>query len=207
MEILRLSETGFEKAAAKAAEVLKKGGIVLYPTDTLYGLGVDATNEKAILALKELKGREKKKPISIIVSSVEDIPIYAHMNEIAKSLAAHFFPGALTLVMPGTENISKELMLNDAIGVRIPADPFCAALAQTFGKPFTTTSANKSGRETPRTVQEVLQQFGNHAHDIALAIDAGPKDGAKPSTVVLCVSETAHILREGAILREVLQIP
>lgn len=202
MEILRLDETGAEAAALKAASVLRKGGLVLFPTDTLYGLAADATNPEALARLRELKGREKKKPISVIVPDIEAIGAYAVMNEVSRCLADRFLPGALTLVMRATEKMPRELQLNGAIGIRIPDDPFCIALARAFGKPYTATSANKSGRETPATIRDVLVQFGHEVNGIALAIDGGDRNGKKPSTVVTTVDGVAYVLREGALSRE-----
>lgn len=205
MEILRLSETSIEEAAKKAAKVLAKGGLVLFPTDTLYGIAADATNPKALTLLRTLKGREKKKPISIIVPNIASIETYAVFNDATRSLAERFLPGALTLVMQATNRIPEELLLNNAIGIRIPNDPFCLALARAFGKPYTATSANKSGRETPPSVRDVLSQFGHEVNDIALAIDDGDRNGKKPSTVVTTVDGVPYVLREGAIpSREIL---
>ncbi|MES2931685.1 MAG: L-threonylcarbamoyladenylate synthase [Patescibacteria group bacterium] len=199
MEILRLRETSIEDAARKAAHVLKKGGLVLFPTDTLYGIAADATNPKAVALLRTLKGREKKKPISVIVPDVASIERYAVTNDASRVLAERFLPGALTLVLRAKNTIPEELLLNGAIGIRIPDDPFCLALARTFGKPYTATSANKSGRETPASVREVLMQFGHEVNDIALAIDDGDRYGKKPSTVVTTVDGVPYVLREGAI--------
>lgn len=202
MEIVRLSETSIEEAAKKAAKVLAKGGLVLFPTDTIYGLAVDVTNPRALAKLRELKGREKKKPISIIVPDIASIGTYAVLNYAAHSLAERFLPGALTLVMEATQQIPEEIQLNGAIGIRIPDDAFCLALARAFGKPYTATSANKSGRETSASVREVLMQFGHEVNDIALAIDDGDRNGKKPSTVVTTVDGVPYMLREGAISRE-----
>jgi len=202
MEILRLSEVSIEQAAQKAALVLKKGGLVLFPTDTIYGLAADATNPKALAKLRELKGREKKKPISIVVPDIASISTYAVMNDEAKSLAERFLPAALTLVMQATGSIPEELQLNGAIGIRIPNDAFCLALARAFGKPYTATSANKSGRETPASVRDVLMQFGHEVNEIALAVDDGDRNAKKPSTVVTTVDGSIYILREGEISRD-----
>lgn len=204
MEVLLLSETGVENAATKAAQVLKNGGMVLFPTDTLYGLAVDVTNPKALQRLRDLKGREKKKPISVIVSGVEAISAYAQMNDTARRLAERFLPGALTLVLPATSKIPQEVTLNGSIGLRVPDDAFCLALACAFGKPYTATSANKSGRETPATVSEVIAQFGHVATEIALAIDDGDRKGRTGSTVVTTVDGVPYVLREGAITKEML---
>ncbi len=202
MEMLALTEAGIGKAAEKAARILAKGGVVLFPTDTVYGLAADATNPKALATLREIKGREKKKPISVIVPSVASIPTYAVMDDAARALADRFLPGALTLVLAATPRIPKELTLAGKVGIRIPDDPFCLALAKAFGRPYTATSANRSGRETAATVQEAILQFGDHAHDIGLVIDAGPHGGKKASTVVTIVDGVPRILREGAISPE-----
>lgn len=205
MEILRLSETSVEDAAKKAAKILAKGGLVLFPTDTLYGIAADATNPRALAKLRELKGREKKKPISVIVPDTASIERYADLNDASRMLADRFLPGALTLVLRAKDTIPNELLLNGAIGLRIPDDPFCLALARAFGKPYTATSANKSGRETPGTIREVLMQFGRDVNDIALAIDDGDRHDKKPSTVVTTVDGVPYVLREGAIpSREIL---
>jgi L-threonylcarbamoyladenylate synthase len=161
---------------------------------------VPLTEKIDMLALlRTLKGREKKKPISIIVPDIVSIETYAIFNDTTRSLAERFLPGALTLVMQATNRIPEELLLNGAIGIRIPNDPFCLALARAFGKPYTATSANKSGRETPGTIRDVLMQFGHEVNDIALAIDDGDRNGKKPSTVVTTVDGVPYVLREGAI--------
>ncbi|MDP3402902.1 MAG: L-threonylcarbamoyladenylate synthase, partial [bacterium] len=166
------------------------------------GLAADATNPKALALLRELKGREKKKPISVIVPDIASIERYAITNDASRLLAERFLPGALTLVLSAKNTIPEELLLNGAIGIRIPDDPFCLALACAFGKLYTATSANKSGRETPATVREVLMQFGHQVNDIALAIDDGDRNGRKPSTVVTTVDGVPYVLREGAISKE-----
>lgn len=202
MEMLTLTDAGIGKAAEKAARILANGGVVLFPTDTVYGLAADATNPRALAKLREIKGREKKKPISVVVPSIASIPTYAVMDDTARSLADRFLPGAITLVLKATPNIPSELTLAGKVGIRIPDDAFCLALANAFGKPYTATSANRSGRETPSSVKEAILQFGHHAHDIDLVIDAGPHDGKKPSTVVTTVDGAPYVLREGAISRE-----
>ena len=95
-------------------------------------------------------------------------------------------------------------MLNGAIGIRIPNEPFCLELAKAFGRPFTTTSANKAGQGTPRTAQEVMYHFSQQLPQIALIIDGGPRLSPTPSTVVSCVGDTPYVLREGALSREAL---
>lgn len=136
MKFIRVAEVGVETAAKEAARVLRSGGIVLYPTDTLYGLGVDALNPVAIEKLRHLKGREKKKPMSIIVPDVPTLQVYANLSDEASALAHKLLPGALTLVLPAKLSIPASLTLHGTIGVRIPNDPFALALAKAFGGPL-----------------------------------------------------------------------
>lgn len=204
MEFIELSNSNVKETAARAASALSEGGIVLYPTDTIYGLGVDATNHAALVRLKELKGRDKKKPISVIMPDLATIERYAVLGGAARKLAEKFLPGALTLVLPVRDAAFSEITLNNAIGIRIPDDEFCRALSQAFGKPFTSTSANRAGRETARHTNEVLAQFGDRMSEVALVVDGGERKNELPSTVVSCIGETPHVLREGALSREAL---
>lgn len=201
MELIRLTEKNLHEAARRAADALRKGGIVAYPTDTMYGLAVDPWNASAVLALKELKGREKKKPISVIVPDVHHIGECAEVTDTAKALAEKFLPGALTLVLKA-KRMPSDITLNGNIGIRIPNDPFCLALAKAYGKPFTTTSANKAGMAVPEDVDGIMREFAHDLHQIALIVDDGPRRSRFPSTVVTCVTDTPHVLREGAITRK-----
>lgn len=201
MEILNLKEVALIEAAQRAAEALANGEIILYPTDTVYGLGVDATDKDAIAALRDLKGRDERKPILIMLPSVDSIEEYAEMNGTAWTLAERFLPGPLTLVLPAKKTISYDLTFNRTIGIRIPNDPFCLALATVFGKPITSTSANRSEQEVLSTVPDIIEQFGYLADSISLSIDAGERTGGVPSTIVSCTEGGYSVLREGAITR------
>lgn len=200
MEVITLDGKNTEAAARKAADVLKKGGIVAYPTDTVYGLAVDPWNPVAVEALKSLKGRERKKPISVIVPDVHHISACAEMNEAARTFAEKFLPGPLTLVMTA-KRMPPDIMLQGTIGVRVPNDPFCLALARAFGHPYTTTSANKTGIGVPGTVEELMRHFGRELPKIALIIDGGPREGKVPSTVVSFIGPTPYVLREGVLTK------
>ncbi len=206
MKFIRVAEVGVEMAAKEAARVLCSGGIVLYPTDTLYGLGVDALNPIAIEKLRHLKGREKKKPMSIIVPDIATLQTYANLSDEASALAHKHLPGALTLVLPAKPPIPASLTLHGTIGVRIPNDPFALALAKVFGGPYTATSANRAGHPTQSTSMEIISHFGHASHGIDLVIDDGPRAAGVPSTVVRCTDNTPVVLREGALSREELGI-
>ncbi len=202
MKFLHISDVGQEAAVAEAARALSVGGIVLYPTDTLYGLGVDALNEEAIERLRHLKGRERRKPVSILVADVGALSEHGELHSDARALAERHMPGALTLVVQAKPHIPESLTLNNAIGMRVPNDPFALALARAFGKPFTATSANLAGHRTHSQPMDIVVALGSNTHLVDLVIDDGPRDGEYPSTVVLYTGEQPLILRPGLLSRE-----
>ncbi len=202
MEIVKVEELGIDAAAARAADVISKGGIVAYPTDTLYGLGVNALDADALRRLKELKGREEGKPISIMVPSAEAISWHAELTPGARVLAEKFLPGPLTLVVPAKDHLPKELAPDGTVGIRVPDDAFTRAFSAMSEYPITSTSANLAGMETPHTVRDLLAHFGPKMGDIDLYIDDGPRSGGVGSTVVSCLSTLPVLLREGAISKK-----
>lgn len=201
MKILRIADVGHQHAVEEAARVLQAGGIVLYPTDTLYGFGVDIRNSEAVERLLLLKGRERKKPISVIVPSVAVMHEHAVLHERAEALAQTHLPGALTLVLAAREHIPESITLNGALGLRIPDDTVVLALAKAFNAPFTATSANLSGHPTAHVVMDIIINMGPSADLIDLVLDDGPRSGGVPSTVVLYTGETPLVLRDGALSR------
>lgn len=202
MEIIRLTEERMRSALERARDVLARGGIVLYPTDTLYGLAVDAHNPGALARLRLLKGRETKKPISIVAHSVEALDAYVTWNDIARDLAARHLPGGLTLVLPARPAVPLDVQLIGQVGVRVPEDVFSRALATIYGGVFTATSANRSGETTQGTVNDILTQFGPRITEIDLVIDDGERAGGIGSTVVTFRNGTPYVVREGVISRE-----
>ncbi len=206
MEIIRLGETSISAAAKKAAQALRAGQLIIYPTDTIYGLGADAANPVALKRLRDVKGRETKKPISVIVPDIDLIEKYAQLSGPAEMLIERFLPGPLTLILPAKPTIEEEITLNGGIGIRFPNDLFCQTLARSFGKPFTSTSANLSGLHVATTIQGILDQLKDKSHDIGLVIDAGERAEGVPSTVVSCMGKTPIILREGVLSRDTLGI-
>lgn len=204
MEILRLSDVGVAVAATKAAAVLRSGGLVVYPTDTLYGLGAAMDSAEAIKKLHAIKSRSDQKFLSFIVPDVSMIERYAYMNEAALSLATSFLPGPLTLKLEAKDSVPASVAHDGAIRIRIPDDIFALALARTFGEPFSATSANISGEPTPSTIEGIVAQFGERIGDIDLLIDDGPRAGGIPSTIVSCVENRLAVIREGALSKEAL---
>lgn len=192
---------------AEAVAVLRAGGVILYPTDTLYGLGADALSDSALAKVRAIKGREEKKPIHAIVSDLHMAAEYGEVNEMALALASAYMPGPLTLILKKKEGIETGIMKGmKTVGIRMPNNQFCLDLARLFGRPYTTTSANLSGMPPERSPDKILTQLGEQAECIDLVIDAGdpPAGGAErlPSTIVDVSSGEAKVLREGAILVE-----
>lgn len=202
MEILTVSNIGIEAAVTRAAEILARGGLIVYPTDTLYGIGVNALDAAAVTRLRQVKAREAKKPLSVLASSLEEIRKHAEVSDLARAIAERHLPGALTLVLPAKPHIPAYLTHLGGTSFRVPRDEFSLELAHTAEHPVTATSANRAGMMTPSTIQDIIAHFGNDIQHIDLCIDDGPRDGGRASTVVSFVTDPPHIIREGAISRE-----
>ncbi len=176
--------------------MLRRGGLVAFPTDTVYGLAADYTNPEAIAGLFAAKGRDMNKAIAVLVGGVEQLDaITPGLSQAAGSLAARFWPGALTLVVTRRPELPDELSTLPTIGVRMPNHPFALQLLRAVG-PLAVTSANRSGDENPLTAEDVLDQLGGR---IDLLLDGGKCPGGVPSTVVDCTVPDVKILRQGAI--------
>lgn len=200
MEQITLNSETMAEAVRKAAEVLKTGRAVLYPTDTLYGLGADAFSNAAVDNIYEIKGRNEKKPIHCIVADMGMAGEYADISNDALLLAKEFFPGALTLILKKKPNVQTGIARNiSTIGIRIPSNDFCIALAREFGRPFTGTSANAAGELPQRSIKETFSQLGSPSEIIDLVVDAGELPASLPSTVVDLSGRRPVILREGEI--------
>ncbi len=202
MEIAHLDK-GLGECVLKASGVLRTGGVIIYPTDTLYGLGADALSDEAVAKIYAIKGRDGGKPMHAVFSDLKMVEEYAEVNDAARKLAERFLPGALTLVLKKKPAFNTGIVRDmETIGVRIPDNEFCLELARTYGKPFTATSANKSGDVTEASVEKILSQLGESARLVDLAIDSAVFPMRPPTTVVSVVSGAPSILREGAISSE-----
>ena len=201
METIRLGDVGIAAAALRAAASLRAGGVVLYPTDTLYGLGADALSDEAVAKVKRIKRRDERKPIHTIVADMKMVERYAVMNKTARLLAKHLWPGPLTLILEKKASVHSGIARGlETFGVRIPDNEFCLALAREFGKPYTGTSANKSGYTPMRSIADILAQLGDAACEIGIVVDAGDLPSSAPSSVIDVRTNNPVILREGAIL-------
>jgi len=177
--------------------------IILYPTETLYALGVNALDVASVQKLYALKGRDGNKPASWLVRSIEDVEKYAEVGEVAAKIAKQFLPGALTLVLKSRDSIPIWATAEDCtIGFRISSDQHAQNLIakhmEEHKTPLTCTSANVSGAPTLQTPTEILQQFGAKSREITSIIDDGPRKSLA-TTIVRVVDDTVTILREGDI--------
>ena len=199
MHVAKL-ENDVSKAVMIAANVLRQKGVIIFPTDTLYGLGTDALSNETVAKIYAIKGRNDGKPIHGIFSDLAMIERYAIVNDIGRKLAEKFFPGPLTLIFKKKEGIDTGIARGiESIGVRIPKNDFCIELALWFDTPITATSANISDQEPQRSIEKIIEQLGERAKLVDLAIDAGELPPSLPSTVVNVISGTPVVLREGAI--------
>ncbi len=198
METRRLSAED-PQAIQQAVEVLRSGGLVAYPTDTVYGLAALLHDPAAIDRLYEVKGRDNSKAIAVLVGETGQLASVAlELSKCARKLAKQFWPGALTLVVPRHPSLPDNLSPLPTVGVRMPDHPFARALLRQSGA-LATTSANLSGQPSPQTAGEVQAQLGGR---IELLIDGGACPGGVPSTVVDCTAPDPKILRQGAISEE-----
>jgi len=174
---------------------LKKGEIVVYPTDTIYGLGADIFNEEAVKKVYEVKNRPLSMPLSISLSSIDEIGEYAIMNEMAEKVANSFMPGPITIILKKRECV-PDIVASDKIGIRVPDCEIAREIAGNIK--ITATSANVHGGKEPCTVEEAKKQLGEK---VALYIDGGRLPGI-PSTIVDLSEGKIKILREGEIKRD-----
>jgi L-threonylcarbamoyladenylate synthase len=195
-EILPAQDPGM---LARALAVLRKGGLVAFPTDTVYGVGALAFNGAAVGSIYVAKDRPVEKAIPVLIGEPNDLTkVSLEVPEAAIRLAARFWPGPLTLVVPKHPNLPETVSGTPTLGVRVP-DHVLARRLLTAAGPMAVTSANLSGQSSPSTAQEVLAQLGGR---IALIIDGGKTPGGVPSTVVDCSGPEIRILREGPILKD-----
>lgn len=194
----------------RAARLIARGKVIVCPTDTGYAFAANALDPKAVINVFNLKGRSYSNPIHIAVDSVEAAGKYAHLNRAARQLAHSFLPGALTLVLPRREIIPTLLVAGrDTIGIRIPDNRIILELAAMANVPLTATSANISGRPTPYSVKEVVEQVGETLEKVALVLDQGTVSARELSTIVDLTFDPPQLLRQGKVswleIRQVLQ--
>jgi L-threonylcarbamoyladenylate synthase len=185
----------------KAIQVLKNGGMIIYPTETCYGIGVDATNEKALKKLLTYKKFRGTKPISIAISDKQMASKYVEINEMGENIYENYLPGPITVISISKGNLKPPVVSQQGtVGVRIPDYQLITELVKTYGKPITATSANMSYRSAPYDIDKLIQQLPKKSLNmIDLIIDAGVLPQNPPSTVLDTTLNTLSVLREGKL--------
>ena len=199
-EVLRVDATHPDDAAmARAAACLRSGGLVAFPTETVYGLGVHALDPAAVARLFEAKQRPADDPLIVHISAFAAVERLAvDVPDTARQLAARFWPGPLTLVVPARPGLADGVRSSTGrVGIRVPAHGVAQALALAFGSPITATSANASGAPPTADPDEVRRQLPA----LEWLIDAGRLAGGPPSTLVQVEGGHVQVLREGAVSR------
>jgi L-threonylcarbamoyladenylate synthase len=187
-------------AVERAARVLAAGGLVAFPTETVYGLGADATNGAAVARLYDAKGRPSFNPLIAHVADADAARALARFPPGAKRLASAFWPGPLTLVLPKLADCPVAELATaglDTIAVRVPSHPLARAILLAFGRPVVAPSANSSGHVSPTTAQHVLADLRGR---IELIVDGGPTPMGLESTIIACL-DRPELLRPGALTR------
>lgn len=189
---------------ASAVAALKRGDVISFPTETLYGLGADALNGAAVEKIYQLKGRDPANPIPVLVADRAMLNILvAEIPPLAERLIDEFWPGPLTLVLPARKDIPRPLLNSSGgVGVRISSQPIATELVRGLGRPVTATSANPSGKPPARTVEEAKNYF---SAEIAVFVDGGPLVSKTGSSVAAIRGDQIKIIREGEIARSELE--
>ncbi len=196
MKIIKISPDNKESAVKSAINTLKNGGTIIYPTDTLYGLGANVFNQDAVKKVFKIKKRSFNKPISICVSNIDDIKKIAYTSEIIEKKINQLFPGPFTVILKKKNNIPSILTSGgENIGIRIPDNDICRCISKDF--PITTTSANISGEKIPNSAEGILEQLDD---EIDLILDAGVYKNKIHSTVIDMTVFPPKILRSGAVM-------
>lgn len=191
-------------AVEEAAALLAAGRLVIFPTDTLYGIGADAFNEEAVAALFEAKQRPRSKGIPILLADRDDLEKVARdVSERAQAMIASYWPGPLTVVVPRRPTLPAIISPNENVAVRIPDNEVARALIRAAGGAVATSSANRTGRRPAHNAQEALVALSGLA---AAVLDGGRVAHGAPSTIVDCTADPPRVLRQGPLSAEALSL-
>lgn len=198
-------------ALDNAALALQKGSLVAFPTETVYGLGADATNSQSVARIYEVKGRPADHPLIVHIAGLDSLESWtSDFPRYAISLARDFWPGPMTLVLPRSE-IAKDFITGgqDTVGLRVPAHPLALGLLHAFkkigGLGIAAPSANRFGQVSPTTAQAVEEEIGEYLSPIDFILDGGPALVGVESTIIDCTGDAPRILRHGAITSEMIE--
>lgn len=198
MALTKVLKVAQSSAIEQAAETLRRGGLVAFPTDTVYGLGAHAFKPSAVARIYAVKERAQEKAIPVLLADVRDVSLVAaHIPPALDRIAKEFWPGGLTVVVPKSPNVPEIVTgRGPTIAVRIPNHPVALALIKAVAAPLATTSANRSGRTSPKTADEVRAELEGL---IEIILDGGRVPGGVESTVLDLTCDPPRILRLGAV--------
>jgi L-threonylcarbamoyladenylate synthase len=183
------------------SQIVDRGGLVVYPTETVYGLGCDPFNIKAVKRVFKVKG-ERRKPLPILASNISHVERIAYMSHEGKRIAGEFWPGPLTLIFPKKSVLLDTVTCNlDSVGVRVPKHDVALQLISLSNGLLIGTSANRTGETPPQTIREVSQQL---KEEVDVILDDGSTTLGKPSTVIDLTSKVTRVLRDGPVSLEVI---
>jgi L-threonylcarbamoyladenylate synthase len=190
-----------EPDVGRAVRVLRRGGLVAFPTETVYGLGADAESDDALARLYAVKGRPADHPVIVHLASADRIDDWAaSASDAARALTARFWPGPLTVVVPAASRVSRVATGGlDTVGLRVPDHPVALALLDAFGGGVAAPSANRFGRVSPTSAGAVVRDLGD---DVDLVLDGGPCAVGVESTIVDCTAAVPVVLRVGGVTLE-----
>lgn len=200
MKIIRIDlNKDHSKAVREAIRVLEAGGVIIYPTDTLYGIGCNALDEKAIKKVFEIKERLMSKPLPIIVRNIKWAKEFAYVNKRNQEILNKVWPGKVTVVLPKKETIPDILTAgHKTIGLRIPDYPLVERLLRIFGYPITSTSANISDEESTQDINKIIETFSKRlTKQLDLILDVGILPKSDPSAILDLTTDKTKILRSG----------
>jgi tRNA threonylcarbamoyl adenosine modification protein (Sua5/YciO/YrdC/YwlC family) len=184
-----------QRLIRRVAEVLKDGGVIAYPTDTIYGIGCDIFNKKGVKKIYQIKQRDPRKPFSFICADIADVSHYAQVSNFAFRTMKRQLPGPFTFVLEATRIVPDILTTRQrTVGIRIPDDPITLAIVRELGHPIVTTSANISGDEPELDPEVIHAVLGNQ---LDLVVDGGKRLG-DPSTVISLLGDRIEVLRQGS---------
>ncbi|MCG7392393.1 threonylcarbamoyl-AMP synthase [Microvirga sp. ACRRW] len=194
-----------EAGLAEAAAILQRGGLVAFPTETVYGLGADATQAEAVAGIYAAKERPSFNPLISHLESFEAAKVQGTFDDTARKLAEAFWPGPLTLVVPVAPTCTISDLARaglDSVGLRVPAHPLAHALLKATGRPVAAPSANRSGRVSPTDADHVLSDLDGR---IDAVVEGGASDVGVESTIVACLGGAPRLLRPGGVPREAIE--
>jgi L-threonylcarbamoyladenylate synthase len=201
MKVVKVTPNNIDEVAEKAVDALLKGGLIVYPTETCYGLGVDVTNEAAVEKLWLFKGERGDKPVLIAVDSEKMAGEYAELTELFNKVAQKYWPGPVSMVVTSKNKVAEKVQGGKGtIGLRMPDSEIVLSMVGLLGRPITSTSANVSGGSNPYSLEQFIAETPVEKQDVVdLFIDAGTIPTRLPSTIVEATGGEIGILRQGEI--------